>query len=90
MDERLAEDGPGLDRLRVGQPGIPGQGAQQLHGPDPALGHDMPGSGEVGREAAVEAHLERHAGGMGGVDGAVRVGEGQGHRLLAEHGLAGG
>jgi hypothetical protein len=48
------------------------------------------GHGLVGRvEAAVEADLERHAGGVDGGERAVDLGEVERHRLLAEDRLAG-
>ena len=48
------------------------------------------GGGERGGEAAVEPDLQHDAGLLGRGDGAVGVGEGHRHRLLAEHVLARG
>ena len=47
------------------------------------------GGAEPGVEPAVEAHLQDHARILGCGKGPVGVGEGEGHRLLAEDRLAG-
>jgi hypothetical protein len=70
-------------------PGVAGERAQQLRGAQPAGRDQVVGGPEADVEAAVEAHLQGHAGRLGGRDGPVGVGKGEGHGLLAEYRLAG-
>lgn len=90
VDQGLEEDGPPGDPSRVPREGagIPGEGAQQLRGPDPARVDGGPRGGEARGEAAVEAHLKNHPGSFSGGDRPVRVLERHGHRLLHEDVLA--
>ena len=91
MNQRFVEDGPGLHprgHLR-GNAGIAGQRAQQLGSTDGSGDNRLMRGGEVGVEAPVEAHLQRHPGLVDRGDGPVGVIEGQRHRLLAEDVLTG-
>ena len=75
---------PGLAR-----PGVAGQRAHQLHVADRTRRHGVVSGPEADVEPPVEADLEDRAGPVDGRQRAVRVGQAERHRLLAEHRLAG-
>ncbi len=79
----------GGDPGRVEAAGVAGHRAQQPRGAQPAVVEQRAGGRPVRGEPPVEPDLQHDAGGAGGVDRPVRVGQRQRHRLLAEHRLAG-